>query len=529
MKQTEVLVVSGILLTCLALVACARVVPPGASSVAPSEAMTPTADPPAQKTYPPPDISKPFVIWDGETVIPFIHSVREGAADANIRVFFLGLWDPKKGTVSFAESPLFSLNGPNRVCWDGGDRFAFDGGVVTQLDPRIRVEHVDVQATDSRAGRGYLLAAPSASDALFITYMGADGKPVLDILNHPLAGRATMDLPELAPGTSILGPVAIESGSNEVRVYFETSRMDIGVDSAAPRFVQGILQASYRPAAKAPPVRWRIINPEVPAFVASGGTKFSQFRGEIVMSTQGRRPETLDLRTGAVRTPSEFGDELKKADPSFINGDSADLCYGFGKYRIVEVNRLLGSGAKQFSHIFAFSGDNLVGRIECIGDQVLVFKDGVKSLDIDRPQGGGGVFQFPQDVEPLSDPGSVDGTIRYEEYDAIWSAARYADLFNEPLHTDGALAEKIASILMKRFAADPTGFVRALAVASVREVKIVGDFLAYNADYGDLNAYRKQVEGLKKDFPSGKELDVLDKLLDQIAQFQSRKGKKPGQ
>ena len=89
------------------------------------------------------------------------------------------------------------------------------------------------------------------------------------------------------------------------------------------------------------------------------------------------------------------------------------------------------------------------------------------------------------------------------------------------------MAESAAVVLMERFSADPTGFVRALAVAPAKEVGIVGDFLAYNADYRDLNAYRQQVMDLKRDFPSGKELDVLDKLLDRITQFEVRMGRKP--
>jgi hypothetical protein len=37
------------------------------------------------------------------------------------------------------------------------------------------------------------------------------------------------------------------------------------------------------------------------------------------------------------------------------------------------------------------------------------------------------------------------------------------------------------------------------------------------------------VEDLKKGFPSGKELDVLDKLLERITQFEFRMRRKPGQ
>ena len=121
------------------------------------------------------------------------------------------------------------------------------------------------------------------------------------------------------------------------------------------------------------------------------------------MSTQGRRPEVLDLVTGAVSAPPEFEEELEKADPGFVNGVGADLCYGYGQYRLVNVNYFLEAGAKQFSHIFAFTGDKLVGRIECVNEQVLVFKAGVKTFETTRPQSGGGVFRFPQDVEPLSD------------------------------------------------------------------------------------------------------------------------------
>lgn len=516
------------LLVCVSLAGCAKVLPPGSDTPASPQATGPAA------SYPPPDLSKPFVTWEGKVTVPFIYSVDGGSPSSSTTgteaatVFFLGLWDLEKGTVSFIESPLLSLGGPtNRVYWDGGDRFAFAGGTVTQLDPRIRIENVDVHAVDSWAGPGYLLAAPSGSDALFIAHMGSDNKPVLDIRNHPLAGRIVMDLPELAPETSVLGPVAIEAGQNEVRVYFETSRMDKDADSGAVTYVQGILQARYYPAATARPVQWRIVNPEVPAFVAGGGTRFSQFRGEIVMSTQGRRPEVLDLVTGAISAPPEFEEELEKADPAFVNGDGADLCYGYGEYRIVNVNYFRNAAAEQVSHIFAFSGDMLVGRVECVNDRISVFKDGVKTFETTRPVSGSGVFQFPHDVEPPSDSEPGGKTYGPSAFDAIWKTARYADLFNETLRTDGWMAEQAAVVLMERFNADPTGFVRALAAASPKEVENVGHLLAYNADYKDMDAYRQQVMDLKKDFPSGKELDVLDKLLDRITQFEIWMGRRP--
>ncbi len=534
--------VAVVLLVCVSLAGCAEVLAPENGAPVSPQTTGPAVSP--TTSYPPPDLSKPFVTWDGKTAVPFIYSVRAdspssdtaataataaaAAAEAATSVF-LGLWDLEKGTVSFIASPLFSLDGHiSRASWDGGDRFAFAGSKVTPLDPRIRIENVDVSASDSWAGPGYRLAAPSDSDALFIAYMDGDNKPVLDIRNHPLAGRIVMDLPELAPGTSVLGPVAIETGQDEVRVYFETSRKDRDVDSGALTYVQGVLRGRYYPAATARPVQWRIVNPEVPAFVAGGGTTFRQFRGEIVMSTQGRRPEVLDLVTGAVSAPPEFDEELKKADPDFVNGDGADICYGYGEYRIVNVNYLRGATAEQVGHVFAFASDGLVGRIEFTDDQVSVFKDGAKTFETARPQSGGGVFRFPQDVEPLSKPEPGTKTFGPREYDAVWRTARYADLFNETLRTDGWLTEQAAIVLMDRFSADPTGFVRSLAVAPDKEVERVGDCLAYNADYRDLNSCRKQVEGLKKGFPPGKELDVLDNLLERITQFEIRMGRKPG-
>ena len=76
------------------------------------------------------------------------------------------------------------------------------------------------------------------------------------------------------------------------------------------------------------------------------------------------------------------------------------------------------------------------------------------------------------------------------------------------------MRDSVAVLLSERFDSNPPRFVRALADASLKEAERVALLLADTGDYAALDAYRRKVEALAKDSPSGKEMDVLDRLLE---------------
>lgn len=86
---------------------------------------------------------------------------------------------------------------------------------------------------------------------------------------------------------------------------------------------------------------------------------------------------------------------------------------------------------------------------------------------------------------------------------------------------------------MKRFTADPAGFIRALGVAPEVQAERVCDQLAYNASYRDLTVFRRVVEELRESFVQGltegtsRETDVaaVDRLLERIDDFAARRGR----
>jgi hypothetical protein len=211
---------------------------------------------------PKPQPSEPFVTWDQQTTIPFLCYVVDQSKGPGHRAF-LGLWDLGKGTISFQDSPLFSV-GPQKsfASWDGGDRFAFSHTDVTQLDSRIRVDCVT-----EGTYYGSLVAAPSDSEATFAVYLEGQ-KPILVIKNHPLAGTIVMDPPELPPDTRLWRKLGTEISQERVNVYFETTRPDVDPASGKTDHVQGVIRAIYRPASTVHPVTWRVVNPEVPSYIA---------------------------------------------------------------------------------------------------------------------------------------------------------------------------------------------------------------------------------------------------------------------
>lgn len=485
-----------------------------------SKPVSPVTNP---KTDPETKVVEPFCTWNQETVIPFVYYVNKEAR--------MALWDLEKGTVSFHDKSLFSVDGVSRsFAWDGGDRFVFGNAGVKRLDERIRVECVDVRSDLTWQSPGYVIAAPSGNGSLFLVYRDTENRLMLEIKDHPLAGKLVMDPPELAAGTRIDLPVGIEVTNDEIAVYFTTSRYQENRDPKEPDHVFGLLQVRYYPAATMRPFQWRVINPDIPVAFAGSGPWFWQSPNEIVITSRVRNPQVVNLTTGVVGEVSEFTEGLRQASSGGAVVEFPAQCFGYRDLRILEATCVGRDGDTAADHVLAFRGAEVIGRIEFASGNFNVYKGGLRVSGGACPAGLRGPLYFPQSVEQIRpNPVGADHFMAKEQaYDTMWRKARFADLFNEPSRTDGAVTDQISIILMARFVADPSGFVKALSLASAKDTDLVGDLLAYNADYKDLNAYRAKMEALKKEFPSGKELVVLDRLLDRLTQFEIRMGRRKG-
>lgn len=474
------------------------------------------ARPPAP---PKPKPSEPFVTWDQRTAIPFLCYVVDQSKGPDHRAF-LGLWDLGEGTISFQDSPLFSVGAQKSfAAWDGGDRFAFGHTDVTRLDSRIRVDCVT-----EGTYYGSLVAAPSDGDAVFAVYMEGQ-KPVLVIKNHPLAGTIVMEPPELPPDTRLWRKLGIEVGLERVNVYFETTRRDVDPSSGKSDYVQGVIQATYRPASTARPVRWRVVNPEVPSYIAGSGTSYAQLQNGLALSREYNTTDMLDLNTGAVVKLPGLEEALREIDPTAKRDDIRNSCYAYKDLRIVRTQCSRKDGSS-VNHLLAFRGDALVGRAEMEKGRLKVFKGAEATCDIENPRPNAWL-DFPETVQAATAPAAVP----MDAYKAVWQNARYADLFSEPMRTDGAYTEQIASILMARFTANPSIFIRALGVAPANQADRVGDLLAYNAGYGDPGAFCLKVEDLRSTLATGlktgasrqTDIDAADRLLKRIAESEKRK------
>ncbi len=493
---------------------------PSAPSVSVPSAPAPSAPAPAPAK---PKPSEPFVTWDQKTTIPFLQYAVDQSEGPESRAF-LGLWDLAKGTISFQKDALFSIDRQKSFAvWDGGDRFAFSHSSVTQLDPRIRVDCVTEGTYYT-----YLIAAPSGSDATFAVYASqTPGQiPALEIRNHPLAGTVVLDPPELPPGTRLWRRVGIEVSQDRVNVYFETSRTDVDPSSGKTTYgLQGVIQATYHPASAARPVTWRVVNPEVPSYIAGSGTRYAQLQNGLALSREYDITDVLDLKTGAVAKFPGLEAVLREIDPPEKSDGVRDSCYAYRDLRIVRVRRARKDGSA-VNHLLAFRGDTLVGRIDMENGRLKVFKDGKPTCDIENPWPNSWL-DFPQTVQAAGEPTAVP----MDAYKAVWQNARYADLFSEPMRADGAYTEQIAAILMARFTADPSVFMRALGVAPANQIDRVGDLLAYNAGYGGLAALRAKVQGLRSTLADAlktgasrqSDVDAADRLLTRIAEFEKRK------
>ncbi|MGE5580241.1 MAG: hypothetical protein ACM3WU_09385 [Bacillota bacterium] len=476
--------------------------PGGSKQATPSGATEPAK--PAESADPVKP-AKPFGGWDSSTTIPFLCYATDKSNPAN-ELCYLGLWDIEKGTVSFQDDPLFSVARHRGFpSWDGQNRFAFDHEDVTQLHPGIRVEKV---RSDGVLGSTWasILIAPSGSNAIFAVYE-QDGVPVLEIRNHPMAGKIPMELPELAPGTRVRRAVGIEIDDSQVNVYFETHRPE--PDGS----VLGLVVASYLPASPNKTVMWRILHPQVPSFIAGSGTAYSHVRDGMILSSPGRETVIFDLNSRKVGPLPGLSEALLEDDMSVRAVDIPDSWWEYRDYRIGIVQRCRQSSEDEVDRIYCFKDGILVGRIEFGGNGLMVYKDDQLTCEAARP---GPWLDFPRSVLPPVKHGHVHGPGGSETYTAMWLNARYADLFAEPLFTDGWLSEQISVILMDRFKADRIGFVRALALATTKQAEMVGDCLAYIAHYGDVAAFRDEVESLKEALTDEGETGVVDALLKRI-------------
>jgi hypothetical protein len=475
------------------------------------------------------------VTWDREATIPFLCYVA-GGGESRGHQAFLGLWNLANGTVSFHQDPLFEVEGRWARSWDGGNRFAFDDRRVTKIDPRIRLETILVWHTDSQWWTPPLLVAPSGSGAIFAVYSGDGGRPVLDIRKHPLEGTIVMDLPELPNETTIVRAIGIEVSDDRINVYFETSRPDTNLSSGQTEYVQGVLVGTYWPKAIHHQVKWRVINPDVPSYIAGSGTSYSQIRDGFVLSSEHHFSDLLDIATGEVSQFPGLERALREADPAFVNpGQVQDTCYGYRDLCIIMASYPRGHEYTWVNQVFAFRGSELLGRLEYTGGWIAAFgQDGQETSETAMPWDSHCVLVFPETLKEAQDLYGGDRALKYmHSYEAIWANARYADLFAEQMRNDASLAEQGAHFLMKRFTADPAGFIRALGVAPEVQAERVCDQLAYNASHRDLTVFRRVVEELRESFVQGltegtsRETDVaaVDRLLERIDDFAARRGR----
>lgn len=341
-----------------------------------------------------PDSSTPFITWDQETTVPFLCYAIDRAAGEDRA--FLGLWDLSAGKVSFSDKPLFQTDQWTGYGeWDGGNRFLFRSDKVTNVDPRISVESFRVPYSKEWWTDG-LIAAPSDSDAVFAVYCGEGGKPVLDIRNHPLEGKITLDLPILPPETRIARPVGIEVSDARVNVYFETSRLDVDPQSGERDLVQGVVRATYDPAVSLHPVQWRVVNPEVPSFVAGSGTSYAQIDDGLVLSREYHTSEFLDVASGIVSDVPGFVEAIKEADPGFDEPYVEDRCYGYKDLRFV-ITHYERAAEGWVTQVLAFRGETALGRIECVDSSITVFKGTEKTQETVRPwKNAGSTWDYQQ-------------------------------------------------------------------------------------------------------------------------------------
>lgn len=84
-----------------------------------------------------------------------------------------------------------------------------------------------------------------------------------------------------------------------------------------------------------------------------------------------------------------------------------------------------------------------------------MYKDAQVTCDVENPRPDS-YLDFPETVQAAAEPTPVPMDL----YTGIWQKARYGDLFSEAMRTDGAYTEQIAAILMDRFTAEPSVFIR---------------------------------------------------------------------
>jgi hypothetical protein len=116
----------------------------------------------------------------------------------------------------------------------------------------------------------------------------------------------------------------------------------------------------------------------------------------------------------------------------------------------------------------------------------------------------------------------VMGVILVGAFPTARANASYADLFASSLKVDGWQAEQLARTLGQEFRAAPGLFLRALAVAPQEQVRQVATFLVYDASYGDLGAFGKELKRLGVDLGvQGPELAALGEILGALDRYEA--------
>ncbi|HHY35068.1 MAG TPA: hypothetical protein GX510_05475 [Firmicutes bacterium] len=467
---------------------------------------------------------EPFVTWDRTTTIPFLLLNDTLYSDT----YYLGLWDLEAARVSLETSPLFSVNEQSGydIYWDGGDRFGFlprypGSFSVTGVDPRVRVDVFREPAS--------LIVCPS-DGGTFIVCLEEGNRIVLDIRDHPLAGKAVLST-DLAPGTKLAQVIGLEAGDEKVRVYCVTLRTEPHESNgeSSYEYVHGILEATYAGTDSPVPQRWRMVHPDIEVTYAGAGPSFTPY-GQTLFIHERCGTRALDLVTGKIEPFTAGLEELKGVDPNYTQAASPDIeIWGENSYTcagcLVLRSLYLWPEHGIVEHFIAFKDGKVVGRLRVVDGRFEVFKGDDKTFEAVFPRPLTGI-RFPVDMQRTELPeGSVSEaagkTFGPDEFNAIWMHARYPDLFNEALRCDGWKSEQMGLVLMRRFEEGPLDFLRALGGAYPKEVERVGDLLAYNASYGDLNAFRERIESLRQQLSKEEELHAVDIILDRIDKFKS--------
>ena len=471
---------------------------------------------------------QPFVTWQPSTTIPFL--LVSDTPDSY--ECYLGLWHITSGEVSLESKPLFSVSGScPTLYWDGGHGFGIaaensrDKLSVTCTDPRVWAEVVS--ESDLEGAFAFTSEGRTFFAGLQHNYI------VLVRLHDYRSGEHTLTpfLPSLPPGTTLAQVIGFRTDGTGIQVYCVTSRP--GCREIEGRRVHediyGVLELTYSPGS---PGRWRMVNPDVGVSYAGQRPSFTLYGDSLVICDRDFT-RTLDLTTGKIEPFTAASEELIRIDPSRARSGSADtggpVVSGgtYGEYLVLAFSYPEPATGRA-RHFIAFKNGDVVGQLVHEGNRLLAFKGEDKTFEASLPYETC-YLHFPADVQrfPPPDQPAAGKTFGPDEFYAIWMCADYPDLFNESLRCDGWKSESIAYVLMTRFRESPVDFLVALSRAYPGEIEKVGDYLAYNAGYGDLDTFRAKLESLRDEVSRVREpAVVLPCLEEEYARSQEQEKQK---